>query len=98
MLTMSLYNYYLKYINVIDLNINVTGPYGCADVHTSLTCMSLPSLVNVDSLISKAQTEADKGNIDPLSGLQNDRVFILDGAEDAIVDPGKSDINIFKLE
>lgn len=48
------------------------GPYACADGNISsalMNCMKYPAYINLNSLKSKAEKEANKGNIDSLEHL-----------------------------
>lgn len=65
-------------------------PYNCAasGLTAATMCMSFPNSVNVNNLISSANTHASRNNIDPTSNLRGDRVFIFHGSADATVLPG----------
>lgn len=69
------------------------GPYYCAegDVVKALTnCMSSPNLINVNSLVKKAQDYSARGDIDDLSNLKNQKVYIYAGKSDKTVNPAAS--------
>lgn len=66
-------------------------PYGCSggNVMTALTtCMTMPHSVSASSLESKAESEASRGEIDAVSNMANDKVYILNGKADTTVNPG----------
>jgi len=52
-------------------------------------CMSTPNSVNVNQLITQTNTYANAGDIDPVSNMRNDRVFIWHGSRDTVVSPGQ---------
>ncbi|XP_037037869.1 uncharacterized protein LOC119075507 [Bradysia coprophila] len=64
-------------------------PYNCASggLVAATMCMSLPNTVNVNNLISQANTHASNNMIDPTSNLRGDRVFIFHGTVDSTVLP-----------
>lgn len=65
-------------------------PYNCASggLFAATMCMSFPNTINVNTLISQANTHASNNMIDPLSNLRGDRVFIFHGTIDNVVLPG----------
>jgi len=64
-------------------------PYNCASAGLvgATMCMSFPALTNVNTLINQANTHAANGNIDPVSNLRGDPVFIFHGSSDSTVLP-----------
>lgn len=65
-------------------------PYNCASggLIAATMCMSFPNTINVNTLISQANTHAANNMIDPTSNLRGDRVFIFHGTVDSTVLPG----------
>lgn len=65
-------------------------PYNCASsgLIAASMCMSLPNSVNVNNLISSANTHERNNMIDPTANLRGDRVFIFHGTVDSTVLPG----------
>lgn len=66
------------------------GPYGCAQgsIETALSKCINPSddkLPNVDALVETMKARAAAGTIAPLSGLADDKVFIMHGTLDKLV-------------
>lgn len=64
------------------------GPYGCAqgDLQIALSnCMAPPKAPDLVPLVDGVRARAAAGQIDPLRGLEGDRVFVLHGREDKIV-------------
>lgn len=51
-------------------------------------CMSSPSSVNVNFLITQANTLAATNLIDPVGNIRDDRVFIFHGTQDSTILPG----------
>ncbi|XP_053398394.1 uncharacterized protein LOC123553387 isoform X2 [Mercenaria mercenaria] len=66
-------------------------PFGCSsgNMMTAVTtCMTMPSGVSAASLESRTETEADHGEIDAVTNMANDKVYILNGRADTTVNPG----------
>lgn len=67
------------------------APYYCAQ-GSSLTatgaCMSNPSQIDVQDLITQTNRYADNAQIDSTANLLNSRVFVFAGTLDSTVDPG----------
>lgn len=65
-------------------------PYNCASTGLigATMCMSMPSTININTLISQANSFAATNMIDPTSNLRGDRVFIFHGTADSTVLPG----------
>ncbi len=64
------------------------GPYYCAENsmrHALGRCMKGDSDIPVDELLGVTSQSALDGNIDPIAGLADDRVWIFHGAADALV-------------
>mmetsp|Transcript_32923 Transcript_32923/g.57676 ORF Transcript_32923/g.57676 Transcript_32923/m.57676 type:complete len:313 (+) Transcript_32923:265-1203(+) len=67
------------------------GPYYCAmgTLNAAVNqCTDQASLINVQSLVDFTNYQASIGNIDPVSGLANDKVYIFSGTNDKVVYPG----------
>jgi len=64
-------------------------PYNCASTGLigATMCMSMPTTVNVNNLISQANSFASSNMIDPTSNIRGDRVFIFHGSADTTVLP-----------
>ena len=52
-------------------------------------CMMFPNLILMANLYARVATYDLSGEIDPVEGLANDRVFVFHGTEDSVVDPGQ---------
>lgn len=68
--------------------ITAGGPYYCALGSASVAlvdCMSSPNSIDLDMLISKAQTNAKNGDIDNLSNLAGSKVYLFSGTQDSTV-------------
>jgi poly(3-hydroxybutyrate) depolymerase len=76
---------------VIGAGIVAGGPYDCAEgqLSTALNrCMeTLIGFPDAARLIDRAEARAARGEIDPLSGLADDRVYVFAGTEDETVSP-----------
>ncbi len=83
---------------VSGAGIFAAGPYACAGTRYPATflralsvCSNIPDLFpflgppNVERSVQAAQTAADVGSIDPLSGLAGDRVLLFSGQQDTLV-------------
>jgi len=55
----------------------------------SSVCMLTPSLVDVKGLITETNKLAANGAIDPVSNINNTRVYIYHGSQDKIVSQRK---------
>ena len=70
------------------------GPYGCAQGNLDRAlgpCMKADAAApELSGLVANAKERAEAGEIDPLSSLQFDRVFIFHGTNDAVVNPALS--------
>lgn len=64
-------------------------PYNCASggLMAATMCMSFPNTINVNTLISQANTHAANNRIDPTINLRGDRVYIFHGTVDSVVLP-----------
>lgn len=51
-------------------------------------CMSSPSAVNVNFLITQANGLATTNLIDPVANIRGDRVFVFHGTQDSTILPG----------
>jgi len=64
------------------------GPYYCAQgqiTNALTTCTTFPEVLDVSALESAAQGFASNGQIDNLSGLSGDKVFLYSGTADTVV-------------
>jgi len=50
--------------------------------------MAIPLSINVDDLISTAESLADDGKIDSLDNLKGHTVYMFSGTKDTVVNPG----------
>lgn len=66
------------------------GPYGCALglMAEAMNCILTPNLVVMATIYSRVASYDLFRDIDPVSGLVDDRVFVFHGTEDSVVDPG----------
>ncbi|KVX09798.1 depolymerase [Burkholderia ubonensis] len=75
--------------SVVGSGIVAGGPYYCATgklANTSKCMGMLPgSLPNPAQLLRAAKGFAARGEIDPLAGLQNDRIYVFSGTKDKVV-------------
>jgi poly(3-hydroxybutyrate) depolymerase len=75
--------------SIIGAGIVAGGPYFCAEgrLLTALNrCMkTLFGQPDVESLLERARALADAGQIDPLQGLVDDRVYLFSGTQDNTV-------------
>lgn len=70
------------------------GPFYCAEgsvVHATGRCMASPSGIPVSTLVSTTNSWASQGIIDPVSNLQDSRVYMFSGTLDDVVKPGVMD-------
>jgi poly(3-hydroxybutyrate) depolymerase len=66
-------------------------PYYCAHANAitaQTSCMTTPSLIDVDNLVQITKNTAATGTADPISNLRNARVWLFSGKFDTVVDPG----------
>ncbi|KWK61078.1 PHB depolymerase family esterase [Burkholderia ubonensis] len=82
--------YQVAYSNsVVGSGIVAGGPYYCATgklANTSKCMGMLPgSLPNPAQLLRTAKGFAARGEIDPLAGLQSDRIYVFSGTKDKVV-------------
>ncbi|MGE0764132.1 MAG: PHB depolymerase family esterase, partial [Bdellovibrionales bacterium] len=71
------------------------GTYWCAEGDSNRAqsaCMGQPQKVSSQRSIEKAKEQADKGLIDPLANLENDRIYIFAASNDFIIKPEHSQI------
>lgn len=61
---------------------------GIGGLAAATLCMSSPTAVNVNFLITQTNGLAASNFIDPVANIQNDRVFIFHGTQDSTVLPG----------
>ena len=70
------------------------GPFYCAEgsiVNATGRCMASPAGIPTSSLISTTNSWASQGSIDPVSNLQNSKVYLFSGNKDTTVKPGVMD-------
>lgn len=70
------------------------GPFYCAQGSVSNAtgrCMASPSGIPVSTLVNLTNDWASQGLIDPLSNLQNSRIYLFSGTLDSAVKPGVMD-------
>lgn len=76
---------------VMGAGIVAGGPYDCAEGQLSVAlnrCMDTVSGVpDPARLMSRAEGRAARGEIDPLTGLADDRVYVFSGTQDGTVTP-----------
>ena len=81
--------FHLSHSNLIQgAGIVAGGIYWCAEGNSNraqLACMGQPQLANLEHSVSKANEQAQLGLVDPLSNLQNDRVYIFGAPNDSII-------------
>ena len=67
-------------------------PYACAEDGGAVTAVTIcqhdPSLVLPSELELATDEAAEALQIDPVSNMKNDKVYIFNGKADTIVDPG----------
>jgi len=76
--------------SLIGAGIFAAGPYYCAQgsvTTAQTTCLFFPTQINVNSLLTKAKTFASNGEIDPLSYLAGQNVYLYSGTMDTVVKP-----------
>lgn len=54
----------------------------------AMNCILTPNLVVMATMYSRVSSYELFNDIDPVSGLVGDRVFVFHGTEDSVVDPG----------
>jgi len=77
--------------SIIGAGIFAAGPYYCAQgsvTTAQTTCLYFPTQINVNSLLQKANTFASNGEIDPLSNLKGQNVYLYSGTRDTVVNQG----------
>jgi len=67
------------------------GPYYCAESNTEralTSCMTaMPTLPDVDASVSYTNTHSENKDIDNVSNLQDDNVYLFSGTQDTTVNP-----------
>ncbi len=74
--------------------IFAAGPYNCAEgsiVNATGRCMVTPANIPTSTLVNTTKTWASQGVIDPVSNLQNSKVYLFSGRLDTVVKPGAVD-------
>jgi poly(3-hydroxybutyrate) depolymerase len=76
---------------LVGVGIVAGGPYNCAEGQLPIAlnrCMQTTlGAPDPERLLAKAEALAAEGRIDPLSGLQGDRVYVFSGSADDTVTP-----------
>ena len=70
------------------------GPFYCAEgsiVNATGRCMASPAGIPTSTLVNTTNTWASQGLIDPVSNLQNSKVYLFSGTLDSVVKPGVMD-------
>ncbi len=70
------------------------GPFYCAEgsiTNATGRCMASPSGIPTSSLVSTTNNWASAGSIDPVSNLQNSKVYMYSGSIDSVVKTGVMD-------
>ncbi len=70
------------------------GPFYCAEgsiTNATGRCMASPSGIPTSSLVSTTNSWASAGSIDPVSNLQNSKVYMYSGSIDSVVKTGVMD-------
>jgi len=68
--------------------VHAGGPFWCAQGNMGYalsTCMSSPFMLNVNTLISKANSLSSSGDIDSTSNLADSKVYLYSGSRDTVV-------------
>ncbi|CAH1779149.1 unnamed protein product [Owenia fusiformis] len=67
-------------------------PYFCAEgqIMNTLLCMNTPEYIKVADLISETKRAEGAGQINQVSNMKNDRVFLFHGSKDGTVAPAAS--------
>ncbi|CAG2225172.1 unnamed protein product [Mytilus edulis] len=73
----------------IGVGVVAGVPYGCAHGSSiaALACMKIPMFESVSSMEHLTVSEASKGNIDAVSNMKNDRVYVFAGRADTQINP-----------
>ncbi|VDI07269.1 Hypothetical predicted protein [Mytilus galloprovincialis] len=73
----------------IGVGVVAGVPYGCAHGSSiaALACMKIPMFESVSSMEHLTVSEASKGNIDAVSNMKNDRVYVFAGRADSQINP-----------
>ncbi len=70
------------------------GPFYCAEgsiVNATGRCMASPAGISTSTLINTTNNWASQGSIDPVSNLQNSKVYLFSGSIDSTVKQGVMD-------
>jgi hypothetical protein len=70
------------------------GPFYCAEgsvVNATGRCMASPAGIPTSTLVSTTNTWASQGHVDPVSHLQNSKVYLFSGSVDSVVKTGVMD-------
>ena len=74
---------------VMGAGVIAGGPYDCAEGQLSVAlnrCMqTVLGMPNPTHLLSRAESREARGDIDPLTGLADDRVYVFSGTQDETV-------------
>ena len=70
------------------------GPFYCAEgsvVSATGRCMVSPASIPTSTLVNTTNTWASQGHVDPVSNLQNSKVYLFSGSVDSVVKTGVMD-------
>ena len=70
------------------------GPFYCAEgsvVNATGRCMASPAGIPTSTLVNTTNTWASQGHVDPVSNLQNSKVYLFSGSVDSVVKTGVMD-------
>ena len=70
------------------------GPFYCAEgsvVNATGRCMASPAGIPTSTLVGTTNTWASQGHVDPVSHLQNSKVYLFSGSVDSVVKTGVMD-------
>lgn len=70
------------------------GPFYCAEgsvLNATGRCMTSPAGIPTSTLVNTTHTWASQGDIDPVSHLQNSKVYLFSGSVDSVVKTGVMD-------
>lgn len=70
------------------------GPFYCAEgssTNATGRCMASPADIPISTLVSTTNSWASAGTIDPVSNLQNSKVYLFSGSIDSVVKQGVMD-------
>lgn len=77
--------------NIIGVGVVAGGPYICAQgsmATATTSCMSMPMGINLEILNQKARSLESSSQIDSLSNIKNQKIYIYSGTQDTVVKKG----------